>query len=263
MSAILEQRERPAGTTRPFEGPSIGRLVKVELRKMTDTRAGFWLLIATALVAAGTVTLILFAGDTDEKTLGGFFSPTVELTSVLLPVLGILAVTSEWSQRTALTTFTLVPRRERVIAAKVLAGVALSAVAVVVCLEAAAVGNVLAPLVGDADGSWSLGLERLGGLALYMTIGLMGGLAFGLALMSSALAIVLYFLLPTVFAVLAETISSFRGIADWLDLSTTLEPLADASMTSEGWAQLGTAVAVWVVLPFVIGLVRLRRTELA
>ena len=37
---------------------------------------------------------------------------------ILLPVLGILLVTSEWSQRTAMVTFTLEPSRSRVIAAK-------------------------------------------------------------------------------------------------------------------------------------------------
>ena len=40
----------------------------------------------------------------------------------LLPVVGILLVSSEWSQRTAQVSFTLVPRRPRVIAAKMLAG---------------------------------------------------------------------------------------------------------------------------------------------
>ena len=96
-----------------------------------------------------------------------------------------------------------------------------------------------------------------------MTIGLIGGLAFGLALMSSAPAIVLYFLLPTVVAILTETISAIRGTAEWVDLASRMEPLADATMTGRGWAQLATAVAAWVLLPFAIGLVRLRRRELA
>jgi len=39
--------------------------------------------------------------------------------TILLPVVSILTLTSEWSQRTALTTFTQEPRRTRVINAKV------------------------------------------------------------------------------------------------------------------------------------------------
>ena len=40
------------------------------------------------------------------------------MTSFLLPILAIMLVTSEWSQRTALVTFTLEPRRSRVVLAK-------------------------------------------------------------------------------------------------------------------------------------------------
>ena len=40
--------------------------------------------------------------------------------SVVLPMIAILSITSEYSQRTGLTTYTLVPRRGRVIIAKVL-----------------------------------------------------------------------------------------------------------------------------------------------
>ena len=38
--------------------------------------------------------------------------------NILLPVLGIMSVTSEWSQRTAMVTFTLEPSRSRFLAAK-------------------------------------------------------------------------------------------------------------------------------------------------
>jgi hypothetical protein len=41
-------------------------------------------------------------------------------------VLAILSVTSEWSQRTALVTFSLVPDRRRVLAAKLVAVVVLA-----------------------------------------------------------------------------------------------------------------------------------------
>ena len=40
---------------------------------------------------------------------------------ILLPIIGILLVSSEWSQRTALITFTLVPKRMRVMSAKIAA----------------------------------------------------------------------------------------------------------------------------------------------
>ena len=50
---------------------------------------------------------------------------------ILLPVLGVMSVTSEWSQRTAMVTFTLEPSRSRVVAAK-FASVMIVAVAALV-----------------------------------------------------------------------------------------------------------------------------------
>ena len=47
--------------------------------------------------------------------------------SRLLPIAVMVTMTAEWSQRTALTTFTLEPRRGRVLAAKVLASLAMLA----------------------------------------------------------------------------------------------------------------------------------------
>ena len=100
--------------------PSLPQLVAIELRKTVDTRAGFWLLAASALLAIAVVGLTLAFGHATDLMFGVFFERTVGTVGVLLPVVGILAIASEWSQRTAVTTFALVPRRERVIAAKLL-----------------------------------------------------------------------------------------------------------------------------------------------
>ena len=70
-------------------------------------------------------------------------------------MLGILAVTSEWGQRTALVTFTLEPHRGRIVIAKLVATVVLGAVAVVVALGLAAArqrGRLPRPSVATAAG---------------------------------------------------------------------------------------------------------------
>ena len=235
--------------------PGIGRLATVELRKMADTRAGFWLLLTIGLLIAAITAIVVIRGETGDQNLAGIFGDTIEITSVLLPVLGILAVTSEWSQRTGLATFSLVPERERVIAAKVVAAVALTVIAVAACLVAAVVGNVL------AGGSWSLGLGDIGRGLVYELIGVLVGVAFGLLFLSSPLAIVLYFVLPTAWAILGS-ISALEGAAEWLDLSVTMAPLVEASTSGREWAQLGTSVALWVWALLAIGIVRLQRSEL-
>jgi hypothetical protein len=113
---------------------SLARLVQIELRKAVDTRAGRWLLVVIALVALGTAILTAVTGSAGDRNLPRVLGDAIQLVSVLLPVLGILLVTSEWSQHTALTTFTLVPRRSRIIGAKVAAGVLLAAAGTVSAL---------------------------------------------------------------------------------------------------------------------------------
>src|SRR3954452_15235772 len=98
------------------------RLTAVELRKATDTRAGFWLQLATAGITLAAAVILLMI-DKSGTTLQDVLSVAVQPAGVLLPIVGILLVTSEWSQRTALITFTLVPERLPVLAAKLVASV--------------------------------------------------------------------------------------------------------------------------------------------
>jgi ABC-2 type transport system permease protein len=239
-----------------FTRPGLPRLTAVELRKMTDTRAGFWLLLITGLLAAAIVTITAIWGDAPDQNFAEMFRGALWVVSVVPPVVGILAVTSEWSQRTALTTFSLVPGRERVIAAKLVAGIALALVALVACLLTAAIGNLF------VGGSWSLELSLLVNGALFEVLAVLGGIAFGLAFLSSPLAIVLYFVLPTAWAILGESISALDKPAEWLDTSRTMQPLVDDTMASGDWARLATSVALWLGVVLVIGLLRLRRSEL-
>jgi ABC-2 type transport system permease protein len=240
----------------PIPRPGLARLSQIELRKMADTRAGFWLLLVIVLIAAAFVTITVIAGNADDQNFEPLFRGALWGVSILLPVLGILSVTSEWSQRTGLTTFALVPERGRIIAAKVVAAVLLALGAVVACLLTAAIGNVF------AGGSWELSESQVVNGVLFEIAGMLGGVAFGLVFMNSALAIVLYYALPTVWTILGETVHALDKPADWLDTSRTLAPLVEGGMTGRAWAQLATSLALWLGVVLVIGLWRLRRTEL-
>ena len=241
-----------------FTRPGVPRLAGIELRKSADTRAGFWLLAAIVLLAVALVVLSLVFGEDADRNLSTLVSDAVQVISVVLPVLGILLVTSEWSQRTGLSTFALVPQRERIVVAKVIGATILTLLAVAACLVVATIGNAI------AGGGWNLGLGELGRYTLFELITMLGGVAFGLAFMNSALAIVMYFVIPIGWSILGETISALDKPADWLDLGRPMATLADstASMSGTDWAQLATASAVWVGVVLAIGLVRLHRTEL-
>lgn len=243
--------------------PSLLRLTGVELRKMADTRAGFWLLVTTGLVTVGVVVIQILFADPADQTFFTMFQTTLFPTGILLPILGILSVTSEWTQRTALTTFALVPNRSRVALAKTLASTVLALASVAAGLAAAAAGNAVAGAIDPAAGDWAITGSAIGYASLFNFLNVMTGLAFGMLLMNSAVAVVLYFVVPTVWAALGGMISALDEPADWLDTSRTFAPLVEDAMTSGAWARLGASVALWVALPFAAGLVRLLRREVA
>ncbi|WP_433129978.1 ABC transporter permease [Micromonospora sp. CA-240977] len=247
----------------PVRRPSLLRLSTVELRKLVDTRAGRWLLITIGLATAAIVTLqLIYAGDADQTFLN-FFVPSLLPVSVLLPVLGILSITGEWSQRTALTTYALVPRRERVVAAK-LTAVSLTALAsVLTSLAVAAVGTLVASATGGA-GTWQFdGSLLLNAVVIQVTSVLMGA-AFGLLLLNPPLAIVGYLLLPTLWGVLGEMVKPLRGPSEWLDTSKTMDPLFSSdALTGGQWGRIAVSLLVWMALPLAAGLFRTLRREVS
>jgi ABC-2 type transport system permease protein len=107
MTTLYARTPAPATLT----PPGLARLALIELRKATDTRAGRWLLVVIAVVTVGTACIVALTGKAPDHTLRHILSGTSAATALLVPLLGVMLVTSEWSQRTALTTFTIVPRR--------------------------------------------------------------------------------------------------------------------------------------------------------
>ncbi|WP_329107831.1 ABC transporter permease [Micromonospora sp. NBC_01699] len=242
--------------------PGLARLTGVELRKLTDTRAGYWLLIVIALAAAAIVTVQLFVMPDADQTFENFFVPSLLPVGILLPVLGILLVTGEWSQRTAMTTFALVPQRSRVLVAKLLAAAIAALASVLASLAVAAIGTALAGALGGA-GTWSVEPQIFGYAAVFQVINVVMGVAFGMLFLNTPLAIVLYLVLPTVWSILSEMISGLRRAAEWLDLSVTTMPLTTSDVTAGQWGRIAVSVALWVLLPLVAGLVRIVRREVS
>jgi ABC-type transport system involved in multi-copper enzyme maturation permease subunit len=240
--------------------PGIGRLVSVELRKMVDTRAGFWLQVATVAITVLVVIIRLVVGDAADHTFASVLTVGVIPAAALLPVAGILLVTSEWSQRTGMITFALVPARSRVLRAKLLASMvlALSMLVMSVCVIAAGV-LVASPGV---DGTWSDAATLIAQSAVYLMTGMLVGVAFGMVLLASAPAIVVLFSLPTLGLALAS-LSIFSDVAPWLDISRATDPMLEEAMSTTQWAHAGTALALWMLLPLLIGTWRITRREVA
>ena len=247
-------------TAVPAEGrdarPGLGRLTLVELRKMTDTRAGFWLQLAIAALTLITVVALVLTGEDEDKTLEVVLSLAIQPAAILGPVVGVLLVSSEWSQRTAQITFGLVPQRLRVLAAKLLAGAVWCLAAFAAALVVAVVATAAAGVQDAFDLPASLLLQDL----LYVALSVLGGIAFGAALLASAPAIVLYFVLPIGWSIVGS-LAFLEGAARWLDSSRTFSPMLEEALSSTQWARVAATTAVWVLLPLAIGALRIAKGE--
>lgn len=257
MTAVAVRGARPADP-----GTPLGRLLRVELRKLLDTRAGMWLLAAVGLLTAGAIVVHLFAAEPAELTFRDLVDVTVLPQAALLPVLGILAVTTEWTQRTGLVTHALEPRRGRVLAMKFAATGIVGASAIGLALAAAAVGNVLGTAVLDGNGSWAYGASGLRDTLLYQGLSLLQGLALGALLMNTAAALAGYFVLPTVFYLLFTLVDGLHEAAPWIDLGTSQDPLYSHTIDGVEWVQLTATTICWILLPLVAGVWRLLHREI-
>jgi ABC-type transport system involved in multi-copper enzyme maturation permease subunit len=250
-------RMNPAGV---HARPGLGRLVAVELRKMVNTRAGFWLQVAMVALTVVVVVVRLLVGDAAHHTFQSVLDAGLQPAAILLPVLGILLVTSEWSQRTGLITFALVPVRSRVLGAKLIASLLLTVAMLATSLAVVAAGVLVAS--PGVEGTWSDAAPLIGQSAVYLTTGMVIGVAFGAILLSAAPAIVLRFALPTAWmAVLSLPV--FSDVAPWVDYARALGQMTAEVMSTTQWAQAGTALALWMLLPLLIGTWRITRSEVA
>ena len=261
---------RPATTTRPRPEPEpipFTRVLAVELRKMFDTRSGFWLMASIVIASVIATGITIAVGDRDSLTFDSFAASVGSPMSVVLPMIGVLAVTSEWSQRTALTTFTLVPSRGRVIRAKLLNVLAIGAISIGVAALVGAIGNVVVSAIVDQDAVWNISVAEFSRIVLANEIGMLMGVVLGLLIRSSPGAIVGYFVyalvLPGISSALASTQDWWSDNAPWFDLSfATSRLFEDSSMTGEAWAQLGTSALLVMVVPGLIGLRLMMRSEI-
>jgi len=262
--SLIDRSPEPVdGTATRTRGAGIPfiRLCAVELRKQLDTRAGVWLLISIAVISAGFIVLTLFTADRGDLTWTNLLAAASIGQLLLLPLIGVMAATSEWSARTALTTFTLEPRRTRVSLAKLASAGTLGLVVMIATLAVSALLNVIGIVWLDGDGSWVLDGGIVAGTALALVLLVWQGVAFGLAFLSTPIAIVAYLALPTVWSILTLTIESLRGPAEWLDVNQTLLTLMMGTMIADDWPKLLVSLLVWLGLPLAFGLWRTARRE--
>jgi hypothetical protein len=243
----------------------LGRIVGIELRKMFDTRSGFWLMASIGILAVLATSAVILFGPDEELTYSSFAAAIGIPMTIVLPIMAILSVTSEWSQRSGLTTFTLVPHRSRVITAKAIACVAVAVVTIPLAFGVGAVGNVVGATVSGVDPVWDVTASDMSLIVLSNVLGLLVGFMLGVVIRASAGAIVAYFiysfLLPTLALLLATSQEWFRDLQPWVDFAFAQGPLVEGSVSAAQWSHLAVTGAVWLVVPLTIGLRSILRAE--
>jgi len=257
--------------------PSVpfGRLVSVELRKMWDTRAGLWLLGVTAglIVLALGITLLVVALNEEVRLTATEFSQIMTVpVSLLVPVLAITSITSEWSQRTGLVSFTLEPHRMRVVWAKFTTVVILALATIVLAVIFGAIGTLLSAGITGHDPVWNIDGGPFAWTILNQLAYFTMAFAFGLVFLSTPASIAIYYivamLLPfMVYGTLYAIFDWAKDVIPWIDLGFAMSPYmgqgeGGVEPSSTNLMQVIVTFVIWVVLPFALGLRRVTRAEL-
>ena len=253
-------------TTVAAQGIPLTRVTGVELRKAFDTRSGFWLLASIGITSLLTTGAVIAWAPDQQLSYGQFTLAIGVPISVILPLVATLSVTSEWSQRSGLATFTLVPHRGRVLLGKLLAALLVAVAATAVAFAVGAAGNVVGSALAGVRTRWDQDLGSVAGFLLGNTLLMLVGFTLGALVRNTPGAVVSYmiyaFVAPGLLAFLAFNQAWFKDIRPWVDAKLSQDALLRGDLTSHDlWAHLAVTSAAWVLLPLTVGVVRLLRAE--
>lgn len=245
------------------------RLALVEFRKSYDTRAGKWLLITIgSLIALLEVIALIAINLQDQPAEFTDFTGNVFIVSlVLVPMLPILLVTSEWTQRSAMVSFALEPRRLRVVLAKLAVSVVLALAAVALMFVVATVCTAICTALQPDLTAWHVEASFVFlGAPLAILATTVFGFAVATMLLNTPGAIVLFLLtwfagLPILLGI-AALIHPFDHVVPWIALQLNVLTLGDGlPSTASDWAHLLVSLVFWVCIPLAFGLSRIVRAE--
>ncbi|ROQ37377.1 hypothetical protein EDF46_2833 [Frondihabitans sp. PhB188] len=239
------------------------RLLEAELRKCVDTIASRWVIAAMIVLSCAALTINKIA-DVDD--FGTFVRGATLPLPALLPILAVLATTGDWTQRSAMTTFVLVPQRSLVLGTRLVAAV-IMVLGVTAAISVISLATFLVLFPGGASSVLTVqtasSLLSMTGLS---TAAALTGTAAGFLLLSTPLAITTTLLLPFVYDVGIGL--ALPHVAPWVSILAF-----SAWMTQPEWAWTtthGTEVGIgpaltsfllFVIAPIVLGWWRQLRRE--
>lgn len=230
------------------------RSIRTELLKLRTIRSPL-IAVASVPVIAAMVTVVNFgaAGNQGNPPLGGdslsrALAAPVSVVTLVALMLGVLAVAGEYRHQTITTTFLASPRRQEVLAAKLVAHALLGAAVGVLSIAAAVA--VAVPWLRGSGVALHVGTEVLRiALAAVVSSALHGALGVSIGALlrnpTAAASVVLLWLLAG--ERLLSTLLGSTGVARWLPAAAG-RALVHVGHSSEG---LGAAVAASVLVFYV------------
>lgn len=245
-------------TYAPITPLSVWRLIRVETRKLLDTRAGRAILMGVITLAVAVSIWQLFTADQPTLNVAMYLQAPGQMIVMITPLVGLVAMTSEFTQRTALSTFTLAPWRLKVLSAKAIAATAITTVVTVLCLAISWFGAILTSASSGAPASYDGAMDSVRGLLITSVLMSILGMAIGALIPQTAVAASSFFVAPVAFSILAGAV--LKDNARWFDIFSTFERLSSDAPFAE-FGQTTTAVLIWIVIPAAFGAVRAVRRE--
>ena len=167
------------------------RLIRAEFLKLRTTQVWFWLLLAAVAISALTVIGPLASGDVHNgRDVANMFG-SAALAYVVIFVLGVLGVTTEFRYQTITPTVLLTPSRWSIVTAKMityaLVGVAYSVICVLVQLA------IAVPWLSAKNIDYSFGKDgsphAVGGVFLVLALFGIVGLGVGALVKNQIVAV--------------------------------------------------------------------------
>ena len=263
-----------AATTTDIAQPGSGQIlldvVRSEWTKLRSVRSTYWSAIAAVVIAVGIGALVCLGSSTGNSTapsdpagtsLAGMF-----LAQVAFAIVGVLAMSAEYSTGMIRTTFSAVPQRGYVLAGKaVVLGVSAFLLATATAFVSFFIGQSIL-----SRRSYDIGLGAPGVLRVVIGAGLYTGV---LVLLSMALAAILrntagtitaviglLFVLPIIIAFLPDRWQNDVGRFTPINAGTTIVNVTRQSDALGPWAGFAVFCA-WTVLAGAIAWWTLRRRD--
>lgn len=255
-------------STRISNRLTFGHILAGEMRKSISTRANTALLIViaglTVLTAAG-IHLLLPQFEGLAMNWAGLLPYVGLVSSLLLPVVVILLITSEWSTRCIMTTFTLAPRRGMVLAAKLIVALVMTVACIALCVALALGITALNATSSQVSLSWSAPTASIVTFVASTLASSLVAFALASALLNGPAAIVTFLGAPTVLVSVSAIGGKVANVTEWLNFIPALDKVLanTGSATAAQWGQLATSVTLWLILPAAIGIWRMLRQEAA